>query len=111
VDAANFQETTMTRAEQFHEAMVGIWREAKKKTGYNAKAFLEHVIEDGGLPFAQRLLRTPDAQTGFTELWMRGRLDLTMEHLVLRPEWRELFTEAELQTARERLIAHGFTTA
>jgi hypothetical protein len=37
-----------------------------------------------------------------------GRLDLTLEATVLIPRWRALFTEQELATARERLLAYEF---
>lgn len=43
---------------------------------------------------------------GFTELFLRGKanLKLSVEYLVLKPEWREMFTEEQLSTARKRLI-------
>jgi len=41
--------------------------------------------------------------TVFAELLLAGRPDLTMEALVLRPEFSPLFTPKELTTAAERL--------
>jgi len=37
------------------------------------------------------------------------RLDLSMENLVLRLKYRSLFTEQEIEIARERLRYYGFT--
>jgi hypothetical protein len=74
-----------------------------KEAGYNATRFLAMVREHGGLQTAHRLLSSSDISYGFTELWLRGRLDLTVEQLVLRPQYQELFNEAELVRARERL--------
>jgi hypothetical protein len=41
--------------------------------------------------------------SGFTRLWELKRLDLTVEALALREPWRRLFTDVELEKARQRL--------
>jgi hypothetical protein len=93
---------------EFHEAMVNVYRLAKVECNYDATRFIQMVAAHGGLETAHRLLSDPNLQTGFVELWQCGRLDLTVEFLVLQPKWRDLFTDAECQNARQRLIAHGF---
>ena len=45
---------------------------------------------------------------GLTALWERGRLDITMEALVLKKPWTELFTEEDLSVARKRLYELGY---
>ena len=71
-----------------------------------------HVLPDGsdlgGLAAARRLLHTPTVSDGFTALWERGRLDLSVEALVLQERFRNLFTEQELERARERLAEYGY---
>ncbi len=52
---------------------------------------------------AHRLLQGDTISYGFTELWLMGRSDLTVEALALRPQYAELFTEDELETAGSRL--------
>jgi hypothetical protein len=42
------------------------------------------------------------------KLWEFKRLDLTVEALVLRPEWSLLFSEEERQIARKRLSDYGY---
>lgn len=61
----------------------------------------------GGSAAATTLLHTPYLPDGFAELWQRGRLDLTMEHMLVQPPWNSLFTEDELRVARERLEGHS----
>lgn len=39
---------------------------------------------------------------------MSDGLDLTVEALVLQPEWHELFDDADLGKARERLRDYGY---
>jgi hypothetical protein len=59
--------------------------------------------EHGGLETAHHLLHGSEVSYGFTELWMLGRQDLTVEALVIRPEYATLFSLQELATARARL--------
>ena len=60
---------------------------------------------------ALTLLASPTVSDGFAALWQCGRLDLTVEALVLRPPWSALFTEQELTTARKRLTELGYNAS
>ena len=91
---------------RFHRAMIEIYQKAKRETGYNATRFLQMVSELGGLAAARRLLAAPVVSDGFTALWERGRLDLTVESLVLSEQYRELFSEDEREGAAARLAAY-----
>lgn len=94
---------------RFHEAMLSIYRRAKEECGYNATRFRQIVTGRGGLEAARALLRTTEWPEGFTELFMRGRLDLTMEAMIVETsEWHELFTEEEIQIALSRLADCGY---
>jgi hypothetical protein len=66
------------------------------------------VSELGGLQAARTLLRDPGIPEGLSELYLRKRLDISMEALVLEERWQELFTDAERATAEERLRQLGF---
>jgi hypothetical protein len=93
---------------RFHDEMLEIYRRAKVECHYNATRFLQMVSESGGLAAARSLLAAPGLSDGFTALWQCGRLDLTVEALVLRSPWNELFTDAELAIARRRLDDLGY---
>ena len=95
---------------RFHRAMIDIYEKAKRETGYNATRFLQMVSEIGGVVAARRLLAAPVVSDGFTALWERGRLDLTVETLVLSEEYRELFSEDEREGAAARLAAYRRST-
>jgi hypothetical protein len=88
-------------AHAFDEVMMQIYLTAKKDAGYNATRFLQMLNEHGGLETARRLL--PHMSDGFTELWQRKRLDLTVEMLILQPRWHDLFSDGERDIARRRL--------
>lgn len=99
--------TSQQVQEQFHEGMLSIYERAKSECNYNATRFLQMVVEQGGLQPARSLLHSPGLSDGFVGLWKLKRLDLTMEALILRHPWRELFTEEERAIARRRLTDAG----
>ncbi len=94
---------------RFEAALLDTYRRALNETGYNAKRFLEMFHDIGGLRTAQELITKEGVTEGYTAMWERGRLDLTIEALILAPEWHPLFTDAERQAASDRLKKYGFT--
>ena len=97
-----------SRQQEFHNAMGDIYRRANAECEYNPTRFLQMVSEYGGVATAKRLLASDEPQFGFTELWECGRLDLTVEAHVLKPEFQELFTVEEIERARLRLREYGY---
>ena len=90
--------------------MRGLYERARNEARYNAAYFLRMLADQGGLETARRLLRAPTVSEGFTSLWERKRLDLTVEALVTSPEFADLFTSAEIELAGQRLAQFGYTT-
>ena len=93
----------------FHEAMKTIYIRAKEEADYTATRFMQMVANKGGLETAQYLLHSSTVSEGYSSLWERNRLDLTVEALVLNPKWHSLFTAEELEIARNRLVEYGYT--
>jgi hypothetical protein len=92
----------------FSRDMTGIYERATRELGYSASYFLRMLSEDGALETARRLVQSSTPSDGFTALWEFGRLDLTVEALVLESQYAELFEDELLDTAAERLRAYGF---
>ena len=99
---------------RFHGAMLDVFRLAGEATrqrrpdgtiarGYWANYFLRGVRAHGGPDYARQLLRATGTSTGFQRLKDEGRLDLTVEALVLQPEYSGLFADVELATAARRI--------
>jgi hypothetical protein len=87
----------------FERDMFAICRRARDEVGYTPSVFLRMLEERGAIATAKYLLSTPRPSDGFVALWEANRSDLTVEHLVLQPSYSPMFTESELQTARQRL--------
>lgn len=94
--------------EQFHQAMLTTYHTAKNKHGYNATYFRQMISAFGGVETAHRLLASANPAAGLTTLWECGRLDLSVEAQVLRPEFAPLFSEEERTVARARLAEYGY---
>ena len=96
----------------FNLAMWNIYKRAKYEAKYNATRYLQMLDEEGGVETAHILINTSTVSDGYTALWERGRLDLTVEALIWdNPEYHELFTEDELRNAKKRLIDYQYAPA
>ena len=90
--------------ERFHQLMLErVYRETGRQCGYWAHRFRQLVANRGGVAAAKRLLARDGVSPGFAVLREKGRLDLSMEALVLDPQFRDLFSDAERAAARDRL--------
>ena len=78
------------------------------KRGYWPTYWLRAVRNRGGVEAARRALRSRGVSNGFKRLAELGRLDLSLEAIVLREPWSTLFTETELARARARLRDQGY---
>ena len=93
---------------KFHEDMTNIYLTAKKELKYNATRFIQLVSREGGLKAAKQLIAKSGGTYGFEVLWENNRLDLSVEALVLRHEYQELFTDEEREICRSRLKEFGY---
>ena len=95
---------------EFHSAMEEIYRRAKEEASYNATAFKRMVAEHGGPETARRLINAQAVSDGYTALYLKGRLDLTVEAAVLETErFHALFTTEELEICRKRLNEYRYS--
>jgi hypothetical protein len=70
--------------------------------GYHPTGMLQMMERLGGIDTARRLLALPPSE-GFGRLALMGRLELTVETLILEPRWSNVFTDDERRTAKRRL--------
>lgn len=98
--------------ERFNTQMMNIYHRAKEEANYTASRFFHMVGEHGGFETARILINANTVSEGYTELWERGRLDLTVEALVLENhEYYPLFTEEEIERCRHRLSEYNYAVS
>jgi len=94
--------------DEFDDAIIRALNEAKN-IGYVATRFFKMFNEMGGVETAKVLINSRKPSEGYTALWERKRLDLSVEALVQDPRWQPLFSSEEIEKARQRLIKYGYS--
>jgi hypothetical protein len=92
------KELSLTRA------MLELYNIVGRETGYWANRYLQAVRRKGGLACAKALLARPRSH-GLERLMAEGRIDLSVEALVLDPRYADLFSPEERAIASTRLEA------
>jgi hypothetical protein len=97
---------------RFELKMYNIYRRARSEAGYNATRYLQMLDDHGGLETVKILINSPKVSEGYTALWERGRLDITVETLINdNPKYHELFSKDELKIVRKRLADYQYQPA
>jgi hypothetical protein len=100
---------TANLEERFDAAMMDIYRRARSEANYNATRYFQMLTEHRGLQTAKILIDAVTESEGYTALWERGRLDLTVEALIFdHPEYHPLFTDEERQKVENRLAKYNY---
>ena len=108
--------------EAFHEAMIALLERAIRVASVQAKRLLERVRRDRGLKVATEELDfnsdgslvvfgkifTGRRKPYFVALDNRKRIDLSIEALAVQHQWRDLFSDAIIERAEERLRWYGY---
>lgn len=111
VDAAAPSPAAEALEQEFATQMRSLYERAQKEVHYTPTSLLRMLADLGPLAAARKLLNAPAVSDGFAALWERGRLDLTVEALVLQPQFAELFDDQERQLAAKRLAQFGYAAA
>lgn len=88
---------------EFDRKMRLIYKKAKEECNYIPTRYLQMLGRYGGLKTAKKLLAENKIHDGLVELYLCGRLDLTVEALVIEKKYKELFSEEEIRVAKKRL--------
>jgi len=93
---------------RFHREMLSLYSKAGEQTGYWPSGLLSSVRKHGGVNAAKRWLGLKAPTSGLRRLAELGRLDLSVEALVLKQPWSHLFTTEEKRMATVRLAEFGY---
>lgn len=93
---------------KFYEEMKDIYFRGKREIKYKASRFWQLVCEKGGVQAAKTLIAKDGGSDGFVVLWKNNRLDLSVEAHVIKPCYKELFSDDEVRTCKDRLESYGY---
>lgn len=105
------EENTATELERsFTGAIRGLHSQTIHATRgeYAPTGLLELVDDYGGIEAARNLIHRSSPSPGYQKLYHRRLLNLTVEALVLQPQWARLFDREDLIAARSRLSKYEF---
>jgi len=88
---------------QLRGRMMDVTRICQKELRWNPTRAVQMINEHGAAEAARIMVLTPNGTDGFARCWEEGRLELSVEHIILEPKFSPLFTEDVLQVARDRL--------
>lgn len=103
--------TAKTLEQSFQDKAIEVYELAKDLGGYNAIRFLQKIRRVGALKAAKDWLDPRQGSlptSGFLKLFDADLLDISLEALVLRRPWNQLFTNEELTVAASRLRSYGY---
>ena len=92
----------------FFNDMRDIYAKSDRECDYRPTRFLQMLSIKGGLETAKSLINNPGGTEGFTRLWELGRLDLSVEALVINEKYKALFTEEEIARCKTILRDYNY---
>jgi hypothetical protein len=97
------------------ELVAGLVREmmesvgiCKNRYGYNPTRFLQMLEQNGPIDTAISLVMAPKIHEGLSKLWEFKRLDLSIEAIICKEPYRQLFSDDVLARAKSRLQKLGY---
>jgi hypothetical protein len=94
--------------QRFTDYLVEAADRAQREAGYNPTLFRQMLGSEGGYLTTVKLLSANRVSDGFQKLWEKGRLDLSVEALILHPQWVRHFASELVGIAQKRLRDVGF---
>ena len=83
--------------------------EKSKKLGYVPTRFIQMLQKENNnaYPVVQRLV-VKEVSTGLGKLWSKGHLELSMEAIMIKPEYKDLFPEEIIKVCEKKLKQFGY---
>lgn len=88
---------------RFHREALERCAQMEEVLGHPPRAYLRSISQMGGVEAVRAIVGSHAPSATFTRLWLSGRPDLTLEMLVIREEFRGLFSEALRDQATNRI--------
>jgi hypothetical protein len=93
---------TTEQKRAFHGATIELIQAISREV-YRPTYFIQLMASEGAYAAACQVVSSSNLPDGFQRLLQENRPELTIEYLVTRPEWAELFEPEILEAARHRL--------
>lgn len=93
---------------RFSEAVADLYKRTQIECNHR-QTFLKDLVDSmGGYRAAKKILGNKKYLIGLASLKNYNRLDLSVEALVVDPQWDGIFTRRQLEVANSRLAQYGY---
>ena len=103
---------TETNTEQlkksFHQDMIGLYKQIIKSVKYKPTRLMDYINKYGGYEAAVKYISTESNVQDFAILWEKERLDLSVEALMTKEQYRELFNEDIVNFCDRKLKEYSY---
>ena len=103
---------TETNTEQlkklFHQEIIDLYKQIIKSVKYKPTRLMDYINRYGGYEAAVKYISTESNVQDFTILWEKERLDLSVEALITKEQYRELFSEDILSFCDRKLKEYSY---
>lgn len=98
----------MSLSVQFQEALLATCQQAQDEVGCPMTRLIQTITKRGGVETAQEMLRRGHLSDGFDALAKAGRLELSLEAVVIQEKYGYLFTDDEVNACYAALLEGGY---
>lgn len=94
---------------KFNEEVFLAVEKMKKEENYIPTRFIQMLqqSENNAYEVVQRLV-TKEFSSGLEKLWEKGKLELSMEAIMIKPEYKSLFSPEIIKTCEKKLKQFGY---
>ncbi|ONI44038.1 hypothetical protein AN641_08635 [Candidatus Epulonipiscioides gigas] len=94
--------------ELFSKEMLILYKQISKQIKYKSQNLLKYINEYGGYQAALKYIYTPSYTNDFSALWEAGRLDLSIEVLLLNEKYRSIIAPDVINFCTRRLNEYNY---
>lgn len=92
----------------FHQEMINLYKRTSKELKYKPPKLMDYINKYGGYEAAVKYITGDSQVQDFTILWENERLDLSVEALVTKAPYRELFLEDIVKYCDKKLADYSY---
>lgn len=93
--------------EEFYRELISIEKEIKDLLNIDIN-FPHFEDEKELILYVEKIINKNGGRATFTKLWSKGRLDLSLEHLVLQEKYSDLFSKEIKEKSNKTLHQYGY---
>lgn len=97
-----------TLEREFEQELVRAVEQQRLVCGWNPVRFLQGVSKHGAVKAVKQMVAQGKASESLERLAEQGRLDLSLEALMVKQQYGSLFTDEEVNACFDKLCRYGY---